>query len=80
MKTINFSVGEIVSVKGLKGRFRYVKGNVVRSIKTGRVQSVKYEQIRKPVDYSMAFGTFCILASGLALAGYTLFKLFNYFR
>lgn len=77
MKTINFSVGEIVTVKGHKGQFRYVKNNVVRSIQTGRVHSVKYQQIKKRVNISGAVGTICILLSGLIVIILSLLKAFK---
>ena len=41
----NLLVGEKVLVIGKSGIFRYVKKNIVRSVKTGRVYSVKYYQI-----------------------------------
>ena len=41
MKTKNLLVGELVRVIGKSGKFRYVKKNIVRSVKSGRVYSVR---------------------------------------
>lgn len=48
MSKQSFNVGEEVRLTcDRKNSYRYVGRNVVRNIKTGRIMSVKYNQIKK---------------------------------
>jgi len=51
MKAKNFKTGQEVRIKGMKGRFRYVKRNVVQNVKTGRVLAVNPEKIRSAGNF-----------------------------
>jgi hypothetical protein len=50
-----FKTGQQVRIKGLKDKFRFVKNNVVRNIKTGHFMAVNPDLIREKTDFADIF-------------------------
>lgn len=66
MSKQTFSVGEEVRLTcDRKNRYRYVGRNVVRNIETGRIMSVKSNQIKKvPPAWHLVFDLLMLLLIG----------------
>ena len=86
MKTKTFVTGELCKVKGKFELFRYVKKNIVRSVATGKIMSVKFEDLRKTKENSFAGNLdrlwtalkIAILAIISAIAIYALLSTLNF--
>lgn len=51
--TLKFKVGQLVKVKGINRKFRYVKKNIVRDIETGQVRSVCFSKMKAVKSFSL---------------------------
>jgi hypothetical protein len=79
MKTNSFKVGQEIRLKSdYKNRYRYVGRNIVQNIATGRVKSVKLENMkaRTKVDYALDYIIPALWGTALGSVFYYMLKIF----